>query len=172
MQGKTQTVHLLAKELDMQVVEWTNPVHSSFKSIGPFLHQSFLFLILSDEDSIPTVSRMQQFREFMRNATRYICWIQFNSLWIRFEDVTTTQQRVVIVEDSPFLFDATQRQHFLDAIRDSSASASFPLVIILNTDTYSSIYPKLTSSPTLGHLIKSIRYYQDSLYLLQLQPYI
>ncbi|XP_006004443.1 cell cycle checkpoint protein RAD17 isoform X2 [Latimeria chalumnae] len=90
--GKTATLQVLAKELGIQVQEWTNPVTSEFKTD---------FREVFDPDSnfraFTSESQTALFQEFLLRANKY------NKLLMLGESLNT-DKRLVLVEDLPNQF--------------------------------------------------------------------
>ncbi|XP_029430150.1 cell cycle checkpoint protein RAD17 [Rhinatrema bivittatum] len=86
--GKTATVQVLAKDLGLQVQEWTNPV---------FLDAKNLFDHDSRYQTFPSQSQTVLFQEFLLRANKY------NKLQMVGESLET-DKKLVLVEDMPNLF--------------------------------------------------------------------
>ena len=105
-------MHLLAKELNFQIQEWINPVHFYMKN-----NQGNLVL--------PYTPRLQEFRQWILAARAYDDLVVQSSIG--------SLKKILLIEDLPFLFDADQKQQFVEIVKEYLASSSvrFPVVFIL-----------------------------------------
>ncbi|KAJ2158813.1 hypothetical protein GGF46_003504 [Coemansia sp. RSA 552] len=122
--GKSTCVRVLAQELDLDVIEWINPLSGQ---------QS-----LAGQDDEPE-SVVRQFEEFLRQAQRYA------GLDLSAGGNAGGQQRgrngsLILVDDLPNIAHRGTRDSFRSALQRFAAlpaAASFPMVIVV-TESYTS----------------------------------
>uniref|UniRef100_A0A4W3HRH1 RAD17 checkpoint clamp loader component n=1 Tax=Callorhinchus milii TaxID=7868 RepID=A0A4W3HRH1_CALMI len=91
--GKTATLQVLVKELEIQLLEWTNPLQNEFKK--PEFRDSFD--IDSSFQQYTSTSQSVLFHEFLLRANKY------NKLQM-LGDSFQTDKKVILVEDIPNQF--------------------------------------------------------------------
>uniref|UniRef100_A0AAR2LI59 AAA+ ATPase domain-containing protein n=1 Tax=Pygocentrus nattereri TaxID=42514 RepID=A0AAR2LI59_PYGNA len=134
--GKTATVHVLAKDVDFQIQEWSNPTTSEYRMDDSF-RQSF------DPDSrfnsFHGSSQTGAFQEFLLRANKY------NRLQMS-GDSQAQSRRIILVEDFPNQF-YRQPGSLHDILRRFVKTGKCPVIFIvsdsLSGDTSSRLlFPK------------------------------
>ena len=119
--GKSAVIRVLANELDLEIVEWINPIESSRVFGGNNNTKSY-----SPDYDPDSVSTSQRFSDFLALARKASC------------GVTGLKQRkrIILVEDFPNLTSTATRAAFHAALRDYAGSSRslHPLVLVI-TDT-------------------------------------
>ncbi|KAJ1673424.1 RFC checkpoint protein Rad17, partial [Spiromyces aspiralis] len=141
--GKTATVHALANEMGIEIIEWVNPTNVHY-----------------DDDDRDTIGLSKKFRDFFDRALRYssldLAAVPQGSRPPRSEAaevstaaLSTNKRRLILLEDIPSLVNDAARQSFystLTAFLNSPTKPPCPLVFIL-TECYT--YSQLTYDFTL-----------------------
>ncbi|KAL7836280.1 hypothetical protein AOLI_G00275640 [Acnodon oligacanthus] len=131
--GKTATVHVLAKDVDFQIQEWSNPTTSEYRTDDSF-RQSF------DPDSrfnsFHGSSQTGAFQEFLLRANKYNC-LQMSG------DSQAQNRKIILVEDFPNQF-YRQPGCLHDILRRFVKTGKCPVIFIvsdsLSGDTSSRLF--------------------------------
>ncbi|XP_061182185.1 cell cycle checkpoint protein RAD17-like [Saccostrea echinata] len=119
--GKTALVQVLAKELNCELKEWTNPVAGSYEE-SVFVDQRNNWSDYSKVEGSYSGSQLSKFQQFLLRADKY------NSLDI-FGSVS--QKKIILVEEFPNIVykDAAS---FHDILRKYSKIGKCPLIFIIS----------------------------------------
>jgi DNA polymerase III delta prime subunit len=131
--GKTALIRVLAAELKLEISEWLNPTTCLWKDS-------------EDKVQVEYSPIMEEFRRFMTRTDRY------PSLLCGREQ--ERRNKLVLLEDLPFLGQAQPRLQFQEVLRSylNSTSWVFPVVLILSDDTLgNSSLSRLLSPDLLAH---------------------
>ncbi|KAI4877167.1 hypothetical protein NFI96_020658 [Prochilodus magdalenae] len=119
--GKTATVHVLAKDVDFQIQEWSNPTTSEYRSDDSF-RQSF------DPDSrfnsFQGSSQTGAFQDFLLRANKYNC-LQMSG------DSQAPNRKIILVEDFPNQF-YRQPGCLHDILRRFVKTGKCPLIFVVS----------------------------------------
>ncbi|KAL7752824.1 RFC checkpoint protein Rad17 [Sorochytrium milnesiophthora] len=121
--GKTAALQVLSRDLNFEIVEWINPIHSS--SIQRL-----------DED-YGQPSSMAAFTEFLAAGNKYPSLVLEGGT--QSGNADGNARKVLLVEDVPFMSSTTAKRRFNDAIRSYALSprAQVPLVMIVSESSAS-----------------------------------
>ncbi|KAI9362928.1 Rad17 cell cycle checkpoint protein-domain-containing protein, partial [Zopfochytrium polystomum] len=148
--GKSAVVHVLARELDLDILEWINPIDTSkFESLTARNDRevaaesgSARTWSNSFDEGKPSISN--RFADFLSHA-RKSCPLAFVSTYSNHSLANAPQpgnpdnephRRVIVVEDLPNVLNASTRSSFYSALRAfvHSPRTAHPLILIA-TDT-------------------------------------
>eukprot|EP00112_Aurelia_sp_Birch-Aquarium-sp1_P012789 Seg2695.4 transcript_id=Seg2695.4/GoldUCD/mRNA.D3Y31 product="Cell cycle checkpoint protein RAD17" protein_id=Seg2695.4/GoldUCD/D3Y31 len=125
--GKSATIDVLSRDLDIELQEWNTPVSSTHEEYATWKD----FRILS------TDSQKKQFQDFLLRANKYPTL----SISGKGSSSSVAGKKIVLVEDIPNVFYRNTRD-FHDILRQFQATSRNPLVFIIS-DSYvgeSSLY--------------------------------
>ncbi len=138
--GKTALVRVLAKELGCDLCEWVNPPMPVVKDVDGRMFVSFSMFadFITDHLTVPYMPRLLEFQKWLRFASLYPSLSFYSSLFgdrKRSQGLFSTSQKILVVEDLPFLSDVAKSEEFRQIVRDFLNSTRYPLIFILS-DTY------------------------------------
>ena len=114
--GKTETVRLLARKLQAELVEWICPTSCGAKA-------------LDAQSMVPYSHELDELNDFLLRSDRY------HNLGGASQASTARQPRVILVEDLPQLFFTEHRDKFAKIIRDFLHRGRFPMVLIVSDES-------------------------------------
>ncbi|XP_039401054.1 cell cycle checkpoint protein RAD17 isoform X1 [Mauremys reevesii] len=118
--GKSATIQILAKELHVQVQEWTNPISLDFRK------EDFkdAFNYESSFQMLPSQAQTALFQDFLLRATKY------NKLQMLGES-TEADDKLILIEDMPNQF-YRDRDSLHEILRRFVRTSRCPLVFIIS----------------------------------------
>lgn len=121
--GKTTTLHVVARQLNVEVVEWINPLADAAVDLS----RSSFYEDVACRDSYKE-SQMSKFTEFLFRTNRYPSLSIFGN--------ETFRRKIVLVEDFPNVV-LKDPKKFHEVLNNYHKRGAGPLVFIIN-DNYSS----------------------------------